>query len=423
MNVLIISFEDRRWGIARLPKVLQAAGFRVAALCPTDNTLAYTKYIERHFKLPVAKSAHRLAPAIHRAMQAWQPLLVIPSDEMVVALLHALRRDLRAGNKLGWPAAMIDVLERSMGEPAHHDAMLFKNDTQELARTVGVRVPEGSRVRTAAEAGEVAGRLGYPVILKQSFSSGGNGVKVCQTPEQLAAAYEQMAPRATNPLKIRLRGLLGRDWYPTPGRLWVQQHIVGNPAMYTFVALHGRMLAGFAGLPRTTLSATGPSTVVEFRAHPELAEASARMVAALGATGFVSFDFVIETATGKAFLLECNPRPNQVSHLGKRMGVDLCATLLAGLRAGPVASDAASAPLVANRCETITLFPHEWLRASDSPAFDTFHHDVPWDDATLLKRLASFRITPTLSQNSMNPFNLMSLAKRYLTSFLLTARQ
>ena len=149
-----------------------------------------------------------------------------------------------------------------------------------------------------------------------------------------------------------------------------------------------------------------------------MAASSERMVAALGATGFLSFDFMIERATGNAFLLECNPRPNHVTHLGGRLGVDLCSALHAGLRPPARAGSRDTPPLGPHDSGTIALFPQEWLRAPDSAALHDGYHDVPWDDPDLVVRLAmdviAERTKSVPARETGNPFNFPVFAKRSL---------
>lgn len=387
MNVLIIAMEDTRWGPARLPRQLREAGFTVAVLCPRSNPLAHTKFVDRRFVLPDTKFAGLMISILADAMEGFRPDLVIPADEQVVALLQSVLRDFRYRVASGLSTQSKAVLEFSLGGPAAYDALLFKNHTQKLARDIGVRTPDGEEAGSLEEALAAAERVGYPALVKKSFSWGGDGVRICADRAQLADAYARMTGDADGRLRGLARRALGRDWYPKPRHVWIQKLVPGEPAMYTLVAHAGQILAGFAGLPRTTANATGPSTVVDFGPHPDMAEASARMVRALGVTGFISFDFMIEHGTGKAYLLECNARPNQVSHLGARMGADFCAALLASLRAGAPAPDVA--PLEATHAETITLFPQEWLHAPASPAIAAHFHDVPWGDEPLIARMTA----------------------------------
>ena len=108
---------------------------------------------------------------------------------------------------------------------------------------------------------------------------------------------------------------------------------------------------------------------------------SAALIRALGATGFIAFDYIIEEATGEIYLLECNPRPIPVCHLGSRIGVDLCAALKAAL------SGADHAPADAIAGETITLFPQEWQRNPDGVATTGNYIDIPLDDPPLLRAM------------------------------------
>jgi predicted ATP-grasp superfamily ATP-dependent carboligase len=129
------------------------------------------------------------------------------------------------------------------------------------------------------------------------------------------------------------------------------------------------MLAGFAGIPLETASAQGPSTVVRLGAHAAMAAASERMIAALGASGFIGFDFMLENRTGAALLLECNPRPIQVCHLGGQIGADLMVPLAEAL-AGKPASEAAIAP---NREITAVLVPGAVRRVAAGTGMHTAH--------------------------------------------------
>jgi ATP-grasp domain len=61
----------------------------------------------------------------------------------------------------------------------------------------------------------------------------------------------------------------------------------------------------------------GPSTVVRYLDHPEMEATATRLVAALGLSGFASFDFVIAEDGGGAFLIELNPRTIGTIHLGR----------------------------------------------------------------------------------------------------------
>jgi hypothetical protein len=227
---------------------------------------------------------------------------------------------------------------------------------------------------------ELAARIGYPVYIKTSFSWAGNGVRLCHDDAAVAAAMTTSAG-PPGPIKARIRSVLNRDWFPTATARDVQAAISGQPAMYCAVAWRGRLLAGYAGIRRVTLSAQGPSTAVELKPHAEMARAAEIMIAGFGATGFFCFDFILEAGTGAAFLLECNARPNQVCHLGATVGVDL------SLELAHVMIDEAQVkvPLTAVGEASISLFPQSWRQSPEAVGESGVNMDVPWDDPELLR--------------------------------------
>ncbi|RTL73189.1 MAG: hypothetical protein EKK41_01135 [Hyphomicrobiales bacterium] len=367
--------EEGRWGPARLPGALARAGLSIAALCPDRNALAASDHVARRFRLPPTRASRHLFRALGEAIESCRPRLLIPADEQVVALLHAfVRRRLKRGDA----DAALDTVVRSLGRPEMLDAMLHKSATLDLARRLGVRVPEGVTVSCAADAVRVAERIGYPVYVKTSFSWAGQGVTLCQDAAALATALGQ--PRNVwSAGKAVLRSWLGRDWYPSAPAVDVQKAIAGRPAMYCALAWQGEMLAGFAGLPTATASPTGPSTCVRLCENPAMAAASARMIEAFGATGFLGFDFMIEDGTEQAYLLECNPRPIQVCHLGPLVHCDLAQRLATEFAAGQLVRERWSA-----RGDIEVMLMPGSLRVDGADAGHR-HRDIPWDDPGLLR--------------------------------------
>lgn len=101
------------------------------------------------------------------------------------------------------------------------------------------------------------------------------------------------------------------------------------------------------------------------------------MVGAMGASGFVAFDFMICHETGDAYLLECNPRPNQINHLGCQIGANLCDALSAALHNRPVAVSSTLSDKV------IPLFPQQWLQNEQTALGEVSKLDIPRNDPKL----------------------------------------
>jgi len=160
----------------------------------------------------------------------------------------------------------------------------------------------------------------------------------------------------------------------------LQQFIPGVPAMRIVAACQGRVLAGVS-LSKECVNPQpfGPSTIVRFLDHPEMEATATQLIAALGLSGFASFDFVIAENGGGAFLIEWNPRTVGSIHLGRMFGHDLCGALARHL--GWLTETPATVELPKETA--VALFPSEierdpksvWLRSGSGVL-----HDVPWDD-------------------------------------------
>jgi carbamoylphosphate synthase large subunit len=385
LSVLMVAFEAGRWGSVRLAKPLREAGFQVTAICPADNPLARTGYLDRHILLRDVKSSARLARVLARTVRDAAPSLIIPCDERAVVCLQAIARDAERFRKYGIDDAVRSLIQHSLGATDHFDAMLLKTETAKLARSLDILTPAAFTVGTPDEAVLRAETLGYPVYVKASFSWAGMGVVLCQDRADLTAALAAMTDRKPSALRGILRRLLMRDWYPKHVSIDVQKAIVGQPAMYCVSAKDGHTLAGLGAVALRTTSPTGPSSIVELGVpQPQMAAAAAKLVAAFGASGILGFDFIIEARTGDAYFLECNPRPIPIAHLGPHVGVDLCDALAKAYRNGAPSRAAATSSKV------IALFPQEWTRSPGTLDMTTTFVDVPWDDPDLLRAM----ITP-----------------------------
>ncbi len=396
MRVLIFALDFQWTGIARLPRSLRAAGFEVACLCDPAAFLVRTRHLDRRYLLTAVRPGTQLLHELSAAIDDWQPALVVPGDDTAVRFLHRVARLDVAGDLAGISERTRVTLRRSLGDPAQHAASLAKLETQRAASALGIAVPAGHEVRDEAGALAFAEHSGWPVVLKRDYGSAGAGVRICRDRASLAGALRawrgargSTAGRSPWPVRFKraLRAVLERhgplSWAHDEQPLGVQAYVDGVPAMYACSAHRGRVLAGFAALKvRVHPAEVGPATVVRILERPDMAAAAAALVRRFEFTGFASFDFMVERTGGRALLLECNPRPVPVSHLGAQLGADLCGALHAALSGSPAATTAGPV-----RPLTVTLFPQELLRDPVAPDLATDLHDVPHDDLELLTAL------------------------------------
>lgn len=374
MTVLLWALEPGRSGPARLPQYLQTAGILVVIASPVDNTLYHTSACKHRFAIPHTKSGWRLAHALDTIVRRTRPTLIIPADEQALAMLRAIMIG-PFGHLVG--SRTRDLIARSLPPLDMLDVLLFKSDTVALARKLGLPVPDSTTVASFEQARAVADRVGYPLFLKHSFSWAGAGVVKCTNQAELAAAFGAMQARPGR-LKALVRTIIGRDWYPATAPIDIQAPIAGHPAMYCALAWHGRLAAGFAGEPLALSHATGPSTAVRVGAHPGMQQMVQTMIQATGATGLIGFDFMIGDADGQPYLIECNARPIQISHLGYRIGVDIAVELHRLMNGGAVAEH----PLMPTRSIDVSLFP----MALNEDAIDpSLFRDIPGADPGLME--------------------------------------
>ena len=272
---------------------------------------------------------------------------------------------------------------------------------------MGAPVPKSKLVRTPTEAECAALSIGFPVFLKASFSWAGQGVIRCDTLEQVKTAFSNLSGKSSW-IKTVAKHVLARNWYPENIAIEVQQAVAGHSVMFNIVALEGKVLGGLFARRSECVAQNGPSTTVTIGDHAECRWSAEKMVTAMGASGFLAFDFMCCEKTGKMFLLECNPRPNQIFHLGQKVGANLCQALVDGLNGRQQPA------LIPHGEAVIPLFPQAWMQNEKTAFAQLRDLDVPKNDSKLLNFMlrrganeghASHRLVDVLKGQGMVPAN------------------
>ncbi|MGB3900505.1 MAG: ATP-grasp domain-containing protein [Mesorhizobium sp.] len=380
-RVLLFAIQTSHAGSCRLPKLFKEAGFRVGVLGLRSSLLHASRHCDERFRLRARRFEPLIRSSLEKAFAAFRPDIIVPCDERAVSIV-----DHWIGGQQASPlsAGLRDCLVASLGKPERLAERSSKLRTLELARSIGVHTPRETKVTSRAECEQVAASFGYPVILKLSHGAGGNGVRLCRTAEQLGAAFRDFE-RGLSAVKAWRRRLLRRDWFGSRFDILVQQFIPGRPAMSCIAVSGGRPLSIVTGFAENVTEPMGPASIVRIVDIPEIRQMTQAMAEAFEASGFLSFDFIVDEA-GRAVLLECNARPTQIMHLGHLVDVDL-ARALHGVLQG-----AHEAPCEAPRGEReVAFFPQEWKRDPASSTVATGFHDVPWEDPVLLRAILGKR--------------------------------
>ena len=383
-KVLLLALETQWPGAARLPRALQDAGFSVGVASRAAAYVAHTRFRDQLFLLPEKHHGDGLLAGIRTIVRAWRPDLTLPLDDRAALFLAQVHEHIADGEG---PDELARLLRRSLGNPAAIFEAASKRRTLEAARNLGLRVPAGQRADSVPDIVEFGRRHGFPVVLKRSFDSGGNGVFICPDEAKATAVMAQWQRKQKLGDRVWLwreefRGrMMTRHWLPADQTVTVSRFVAGECATLLAAAVDGRMLAALTAVKvKSYPDEQGPSSVLRFVRVEEMRRAAETMLQHWRLTGLIGFDFILDAA-GQAWLIECNPRATPIAHLGGRAGEDLCAALHAGLTGiSAPAADPESGLLVAH-------FPAESWRDPQSPYLVSAYHDVPADDPGLLEAL------------------------------------
>jgi hypothetical protein len=406
---VLIATTTRWFPTARLAVALVKAGFTVDAVCPSQHPLREADALRRIYRYDGLDALASFADAITAA----KPDVIVPGDDLATQHLHRLYDESR--RKGGAGEAACSLIERSLGAPENFAILYARSKFIDMAREEGVRAPKTRVLRDSGDLKEWIAENGFPVVLKADFSSGGDGVRVVHSLEDAERALKVLqAP----PLLLRAakRALLDRDttlvWPSLLRRRSVvnaQSFVAGREATSAIACWKGEVLAGLHFEVIHKGVSSGPATVLRLIDNADMSIAAERMARRLNLSGLHGFDFMLESQTGNAYLIEINPRSTQVGHLTLGLGRDIPAALYSAVSAQP----ACPATKITND-DTIALFPQEWIRDPSSTFLQSAYHDVPWDKPELIRACVRARRKQNAwysQQSRLQAFSMARLAR------------
>ncbi|HVY14989.1 MAG TPA: ATP-grasp domain-containing protein, partial [Rhodopila sp.] len=209
---------------------------------------------------------------------------------------------------------MRTVVEQSVGPVSSFPTVRSRHALLSFAARVGVLVPDAAPLTDQASLDAWIASHPMPLVLKADGSWAGFGVRILSSAAKARSALASMQRPIGLRLALREAVLEGdrfalRAWMRRePPALSVQSYIDGWPANIGVACWKGEILAFTCAEAVATESATGPSTVARIIDNPDMVEAARKVVSALGLSGLIGFDFMIEAATGNAYMIEMNPR-------------------------------------------------------------------------------------------------------------------
>ena len=227
----------------------------------------------------------------------------------------------------GFLAENADFAERCAGAglafvgPTPDALSLFgdKVRSRQLAASLGIPVVPGSDapLETAADAAELAARVGYPVMLKAAAGGGGRGMRTVRSAEAMSEAFARCRSEAEAAFgngAVFVEKLIER-----PRHVEVQVLADADGAV---VHLHERDCS--VQLRNQKVVETAPAPGLDPALRDRILADAVQLVAAAGYVNAGTVEFLVLPETGEHFFIECNARI-QVEHTVTEQitGIDL----------------------------------------------------------------------------------------------------
>ena len=177
-----------------------------------------------------------------------------------------------------------------------------------LAKSLGIPVVPGSTepLTSASEAAELAGDLGYPVMVKASAGGGGRGMRLVDDPAHLAEAFDRCrgeAQAAFGDGSLFLEMLI-----PRPRHIEVQ---ILADSDGNVIHLHERDCS--VQLRNQKVVEVAPAPELDDRLRERILVDAVELARAAGYVNAGTVEFLVSPETGLYYFIECNPRI-QVEH-------------------------------------------------------------------------------------------------------------
>jgi carbamoyl-phosphate synthase large subunit len=182
---------------------------------------------------------------------------------------------------------------------------------ERFLRELGIPQPPGATVTSLADAQFVAGRIGYPVLVRPSYVLGGRAMEVVYSPDQLARYIRNAADLTPEHPVLIDKYLLGRE-------VEVDAISDGDRVLVPGIMEHIERAGvhsgdSFAVYPAINLFPAEVDTIVDY---------TTQIALGLQAQGLINIQFVIHA--GRIYVLEVNPRASRtVPFLSKATGVPM----------------------------------------------------------------------------------------------------
>jgi carbamoyl-phosphate synthase large subunit len=283
---------------AQAVKALKEEGYEVVlinsnpATIMTDPGLADRTYIEPITPECVAKVIERERPDALLPTLGGQTGLNTAIKVAEMGVLEKYGVELLAAN--------IEVIRKAEGREEFRDAM----------RKIGLKVPESAIVHTLEEVMAAGEQIGFPIIVRPSFTLGGTGGGVAYNrAELIQMATSGIDLSMTNEVMLE-RSLLGWKEY----ELEVMRDKNDNVVIICSIENIDAM-----GVHTGDSITVAPAQTLSDREYQEMRDAAIAIIREIGVeTGGSNVQFAVNPVDGELMVIEMNPRVSRSSALASK---------------------------------------------------------------------------------------------------------
>src|SRR5271163_4609202 len=186
------------------------------------------------------------------------------------------------------------------------DRLLFKD----VCRKIGLEVPESSVVNDVDEAIKLADEMGYPVVIRPSFTLGGTGGSIAYNHEEFIEAIARALDASPVHEALVEESVLGWKEY----ELEVMRDCRDNFVVICSIENFDPM-----GVHTGDSITVAPAQTLTDKEYQRMRDAAAAIIREVGVeTGGSNIQFAIEPETGRMIVIEMNPRVSRSSALASK---------------------------------------------------------------------------------------------------------
>jgi carbamoyl-phosphate synthase large subunit len=279
-------------------RALRDEGYRVVlvnsnpATIMTDPEVADATYVEPLTVEAVAEVLRKERPDALLPTLGGQTALNLSVGLHEAGILDDLEVEL-----LG---ASIQSIHKAEDRQLFHDAM----------RKVGLQVPQSRTVKSFGQAEELAARIGYPLIIRPSFTLGGKGGAVANDlPELRRAVEDGLEASPVNSVLVE-KSVAGWKEF----ELEVMRDLDDNVVVICSIENLDPM-----GVHTGDSITVAPAQTLSDRQYQTLRSAALRIIREIGvSTGGSNIQFAVDPHSDEFYVIEMNPRVSRSSALASK---------------------------------------------------------------------------------------------------------